>query len=460
MGMKQRWLGNSMANLVAGGSVALFNFAVPAVLARHLPALEFSVWSLALQIVAYLFLFGLGIQTAVAKYIAESHEHGGEADQQVTVASAGALISMGVLVGIVAVLGIIWLYPLLFPGIPSELLPSFRWALCAIGISSVLQLFSLLPVGIFTGLYQNIYFVACQVLVRIATVAALWWAVNHEASFIALALIYAGASLLVVPLLYAVLLAMYRQLLSQSWLRPDRKRLQGLFKYCAGLSVWIFSMLLVNSVSTILVGRFELAVAGSYALALTFNAVMGGVLNSVLSPLVPMGSAMHASADQKHQLPALLVKTTFWCVLGLHLFFLGVYALGIPMLHVWVGEQYADQTYPILMVLLIGNVIRNIAMPYATLLLATALHRKAVASALVEGCANLLASIVLGYYWGALGVAWGTVVGAMAGVLMHVFYNFGRTPELTPLRRPFLLGALGKPTLIMLPFYVMAFLLL
>lgn len=457
MSMKRRWLGNSAANLVAGGSAALFNFAVPAVLARHMPALEFSMWSLALQIVAYLYLFGLGVQTAVAKYVAEGHEKGDRADQTVTVAAAGALISTGVAAGIVAVVFIVLLYPLLFPGIPADMLPAFRWALCAIGASSVLQLLSLLPVGVFTGLYQNIYFVACQVLVRVATVAGLWWGVSHGAGLITLALIYACTGFMVVPLLYGALLAMHRWVLQDSWWRPDKPRLFSLLKYCAGLSVWIFSMLLVNSVSTILVGRFDIALAGSYSLALTFNAVMGGVLNSVLSPLIPMGSAMHASDLERQQLPALLVRVTFWCVLGLHLFFIAVYAGGAVMLKLWVGEQYASQTYPILMVLLFGNVIRNTAMPYATFLLSTALHRKAAASALVEGCANLLASVILGYWWGAIGVAWGTAVGAVAGLLMHVFYNFGRTPTITPSRREFVLKGFGKPTLLALPLYVIVF---
>jgi Na+-driven multidrug efflux pump len=39
----------------------------------------------------------------------------------------------------------------------------------------------------------------------------------------------------------------------------------------------------------------------------------------------------------------------------------------------------------------------------------------------------LVASVLLGLKFGAVGVAWGTLIGAFVGMLAHVFYNLPRT---------------------------------
>jgi len=73
-GLTRRWLGNSAANVVGGLSAALFNLLIPAIVSRRLPPEQFSAWGLALQIVTYVNLLGLGLQTAMARAISQANE--------------------------------------------------------------------------------------------------------------------------------------------------------------------------------------------------------------------------------------------------------------------------------------------------------------------------------------------------------------------------------------------------
>ena len=70
LGGTHRVIKNSLASAVTGASIALMSIAVPPVLARTLAPLEFSAWSLVLQIAGYVSVLDLGIQNAVGRYVA------------------------------------------------------------------------------------------------------------------------------------------------------------------------------------------------------------------------------------------------------------------------------------------------------------------------------------------------------------------------------------------------------
>ena len=95
--------------------------------------------------------------------------------------------------------------------------------------------------------------------------------------------------------------------------------------------------------------------------------------------------------------------------------------------------------------------IRLSATPYSVLLLGTAQQRLAIISPIVEGLTNLLASIVGGYWLGAVGVAVGTVVGSLVGVLIHFVRNLKLTTEIRISIKDFLRDGLLNPVMCFLP---------
>lgn len=106
---------------------------------------------------------------------------------------------------------------------------------------------------------------------------------------------------------------------------------------------------------------------------------------------------------------------------------------GVPLilaaksiLTLWLGPVYAIHGARVLRVLVVANMIWLSAIPYAMTLVGAGQQRLATVTPLLEGFSNLLASIVAGYMFGAVGVAMGTLFGALVGVAGNFVYAANR----------------------------------
>jgi len=453
--LRRRWLNNSAANLLGGLSAAAFNLALPAIVSRHLPAEQFSSWSLALQIVAYVNLLGLGLQTATARAIAQAEERRDQGSMSKIVRAAHQIARWASAAGLVVVLLLTLAYPLIFPGIPSQLLTDFRAALLLIGASTAMQLLALVPMGVFQGLHKNIYFVTTQVGVRLLSVLLIAAGANLALQLLGLAALFAMCSVLLAPLLWRQL---HRQLpwLAGAAMSPvDPVIRRELLSYCATLSVWSLAMLLVNTVGIVMVGRIAFGMSGAYAIAMTAATVLAGLLGALFSPLMTAAAALHAQPQRRGELPALLLRSTLVCALGMHLLFAITAVIYQPLIRLWVGDAFVASAGPLLLILVGAHALRNLATPYALMLLASGLHRRALWTGLAEGLTNLTATIALGLLWGVPGVALGTLIGAMVGLLGSLLINARKTLELTPAPAAFVLKGFALPIVLALPFYAL-----
>jgi O-antigen/teichoic acid export membrane protein len=139
--------------------------------------------------------------------------------------------------------------------------------------------------------------------------------------------------------------------------------------------------------------------------------------------------------------------TLLLCLLGLPLVF-----AGYPLLSLWVGKRYATQSAFYLAVLVLGNVVRQLVLPYILIVVATGKQHLAVISAVTEACVNIALSIWLVQRIGAVGVAVGTLIGAFVGVGIHVVVSMRLTQPTIQLRRPrYLLQGLFRPLLVIIP---------
>jgi O-antigen/teichoic acid export membrane protein len=451
--LRRRWFGNSAVNLAGGLATAGVNVLLPAVVVKHLSAESFAVWNLALQMSVYVNLLSLGLQTATARAVAHAADAGPTGMMQLPVivravrsisywASGAAMLLVAALV-----VG----YPLLFPGVSISLISEFRTTLALFGLAAVLQILAQVDMGIFQGLHQNVVFVGAQTLVKLLTLFVVWLGTMALQPMVVLALLMAGASATLwptmriafsrwVPWAGEVAVAMF-----------DRACRHDLLKYCGTLSVWSVSMLLVNSVGIVIVGRLNLIMAGPYAIAMTASMVLVGLLNALLSPLMTTAAALYSTEESKARLPALLIRSTIGANVGLNAMLMAITVLNSYLLRAWVGESYVSTTGPILIVLVSAHCLRNIGAPYALMLVATGLHQRALLSAAMEGIANMIASVVLGTMYGAIGVAFGTFVGAAVGIIGTILLNVGRTPELTPRPVRFSVQYILFPVLLFLP---------
>ena len=439
--LSRRWLGNSTANLIGGASAAAFNLVLPAIVSRHLSTPEFAAWSLALQIVAYITLLGLGLQTATARAIAQAEGRQDTASMQNIARAAQSIARWATATAALAALLLAVCYPLLFPGIPDRLLGTFRLVVLLIGLSTATQLLALVPMGIFQGLHRNIVFVSVQVVVRVLAVAMVWAGAHAGVALLGLAVILAAGSSLLWPSLRGLMRGLLAWSRTTGGVALDRDRRRELLDYCASLSVWGVATLLVNSVGVIMVGHVAFEQTGVYSLAMSASTVLAGLLGAVFSPLVTTAAALHARPQRQGELPRLLMKSTAWCAILLSLLFLVCLVFVRDIIALWVGPGFVAPLTPLLLTLVGAHALRNLGTPYAMMLLATGLHRRALLTGVGEGACNLVATVLLGQRFGIIGIASGTLVGAVAGLVGALVLNTRKTPELTP--RPLRFAIVG-----------------
>jgi O-antigen/teichoic acid export membrane protein len=450
----RRWANNSMANLIGGIAGAGVSVLLPSIVAKHFDTASFSVWNLALQVVVYVNLLSLGLQTATARALAHAADAGtGTVQMPVIVRAARSISYSASAIALMLVALLVGAYPLLFPGVSTSLIGAFRWTLMLFGLGAVGQILAQVEMGVFQGLHRNAEFVMVNVVMKLLTVALVWLGVKTQQPMVVLALLMAAATALLWP---AVRAKVSRNV---SWARDvgrvalDRAARLDLLKYCGTLSVWSLMTMLVNSVGIIIVGRIDFALAGAYAVAMTAANVVVGLLGAALAPLMTSAAALNASEATRPRLKMLLTRSTLGVAVGLNLFLAAVTWLAPELLRLWVGASYVRTAGPLMVVLVGAHCLRNIGAPYGLMLLGTGLHTRALASAVLEGVANVAASVVLGMHWGAVGVACGTLVGAIVGVIGSLLLNTGRTPELTPHPLRFSLVAVVLPVALFLPLH-------
>jgi O-antigen/teichoic acid export membrane protein len=429
--LRSLFLKNASANVVGGAGAALFNLLLPALVVRHLGKLEFSVWSLALQVLIYLQLFGFGLQTAITRYVAHGRELDDLEDQRHTIKAALVVGAGFVALGIAAVALLVAFYPRLFAGIPPEMIGQFRVCVALLGFSAAIQLYALVPVGLFTGLQRNIFPVAAQLLTRMLSLLALWLVLQSGAGLLALSVTLAVCGALQVPVQFWTVRKWASELLTR--LGPlNRTRFHEILHYCGGLAVWNVAMLLVNGVAVMLVGFFDFQRVGAYSLAATVITIMIGIQQAVMSPLLATGAKLNAREETRSRLPALLNQSTRICVVGLCISLFAIHFLGRELLVAWLGNAYSPEILSLLTVLAVANAIRNTALPYSLLLLAINCQKQVQVTVMVEGVITLVASLVLAQSHGAMGVAYGALIGATGAVACNYAINFRKTKILTP----------------------------
>ncbi|MGO9203524.1 MAG: polysaccharide biosynthesis C-terminal domain-containing protein [Limisphaerales bacterium] len=418
-------LGNALANVLRGGIAALVALALPPILTRSLPVSTFGAWGLILQLAAYVGLLDFGLQMAVSRFVAHCNELGDRGQRDSIVSTAFAALSGLGAVGFAAMLVLAWQLPRMFSQMPASLYSGARTALLLVGASLALSL----PFGVFNsifiGLQRNEVPAAIVVAGKViggglVVVAArlggglFWMAVGMAAANVATALAQYWACRRVAAEIRV----------SSSALSRGAGR--ELFGYCFSLSVWSVAMLLVSGLSTAIVGVFDFKSVAYFTVAVSLTNFLAGIQSAAFSAIMPVAAALGARRDAR-QLGEVLISSTRYGMLILLLGGLPLIICSFWILRLWVGAGYALHAQAFLQVLVAANIVRLSATPYCALLIGTGQQRLVILTPLVEGAANLFSSILLASALGPVGVAWGTLVGAVVGVTCNYVYNMHRT---------------------------------
>ena len=449
-GFARRFTRNAAASVGRLLVTALVALVLPAYLTHKLPIKTYSAWVLILQMSAYVTYLDFGVQSGVAKFVAEYDARGDAAGANQR-ASAGLAIMLATsIVGVLMTLVLAWQVPRFFSEMPIELYRDVRISLVLVGVSISFGLFCSVFSAIFLGLQQYRVPMAIAILNRVLFSAVVCFSVFKQSSLAVM-----GAAVATVNILTGLLqIVAWRKLA-----RGIRATLFGLhydvFKkmlaYCSVLAIWSAGMLCVNGLDVTIVGKYDFNQTGFYSIATLPTSFFIAILGAALGPFLPTSSAMSTHRTPR-QMGDILTRTTRYSTIlvlltGLPLL-VGVY----PILRLWVGANYALHTMGYLRVLVLANIVRSLCAPYATMLVATESQRVAIAGATAEAIVNVGSSIFLARHLGAIGVAYGTVLGSFVSVFMHFALSMHYAyPKLSVSRTRLFLNGMLRPAVIAIP---------
>ncbi|HTV83280.1 MAG TPA: hypothetical protein VME18_11570 [Acidobacteriaceae bacterium] len=114
-----------------------------------------------------------------------------------------------------------------------------------------------------------------------------------------------------------------------------------------------------------------------------------------------------------------------------------------PFLHVWVGADDAGHALSFALIPVLARFIRVTLLLCVSIGFAAGRQHRMMISPLGEGDVNLVCSIVLAHFMGAVGVATGTLIGACLGVLLRFLCSMPGTDSLRFRRISLLVGGIS-----------------
>ena len=440
---------NSVANLTRMGTSWLLALFLPPLLVRVLDKPVYATWVLILQVGAYVGLIDASIQSVVGRFVARAEVLDDSRYMGRMLSSAAALMLFASLsAAILIVLGS-WQLEHLFPNIPASISSDARQALLIVGLSLVFSLpFSTLA-GTFFGLQKNeVNALAGSLGKIVGAVGAAWAAYHHQRLYIMATWIALGNLLQAAAYLWAWSLLKMKGVLR--WANVDKAAVKEFVTFCYAVIATQIGSILITGIDLPIVAAFDFHSAAYYAVAATVSNMLIVPQGAIVGTLIPIASGMSAIQDPIRMGEAVLRTTRYatalLCILALPLL------LGIQsFLTLWVGPDYARHALLSAVILIVAQFVRLTLMPYASIGFAAGQQHQMLITLLGEGVANVVFSLIGVHLVGAVGVAWGTLLGAFVSVVLHFIISMPRTNAMQFSRKFLIRDGIIRPVLCCLP---------
>lgn len=448
----------SVSNVLRLVMSVLIALTLPPLLVRHLQPAEYSAWVLILQLSTYVALLDLGLQTVTSKLLAEYYAKGEHDSTHKLLSSSVSLLSLLSPIGFIVVGILTWRVPDFFHQMPASLIPQVRLSLLMIGAAAAFALPFSAFAAVFTGLQEYGFPTALALISRGLSTVLLIIMVLQGRGLIPMAIVM---TIVNVATALAQWLGWRRFARDRFRFTPftlDRFMTKRLTRSGGVYAVWTLGFLFVSGLDVVIVGHYDYKDTGFYSIGATATNFMLMCVSSLISPLLPAVSAMQVSSKSV-AVGNVAIRASRFCALLLCALAIPLAIGAYPLLSLWVGQAYAAKSASYLQILVLGGVIRTLGYPYGTIVLATGQQHLATAAVVAESVVNLIVSIWLVQHIGAIGVAYGTLVGAFVGLAMHIGVSMRLTQQTITLSRArFLVDGLLRPivcvtpVLLLLPF--------
>lgn len=431
-----------------GVNIVVGVFLSPFILHR-LGDAAFGIWILIFSITGYYGLFDLGIRSSVIRFVAKFSAIGDSENlANVINTSLFAYTVIGTLTMLLTIVGAVYIDHLF--KIPAEFHSVARWLFLIVGASVSVGF----PTGVFAGALEGLQRFALvyglNVLAALVRAGGIVLALSHGHGLLMLALITTIVPLITSLIRVWIALRILRTPIGLRYLSRSTTRLMASH---SGLTFMIvMSAQLRFQADEIIIGTLlSTSAITFFSIGARITDYASNVVLGISQIFVPMASQSEALGDAQG-MRRILIAGNRACAFVILPICATLIILGKSLIEVWVGARYIQQSYPVLVVLIIPMTLLLAQAASTRMLLGTSQHRTLGIVQVVEGVANVLLSIVLIRPYGIFGDALGTTIPLMCTVVLflprHASRKFGMNTFL------FLREAYTLPLLVTVPMLV------
>lgn len=405
--IRQRVLRSTVANY-AGRFVMLgIGFLLTPFILGQLGGTAYGLWTLVGSVVGYGALLDLGISGAVVKYVAEYRVRNETEQARGLIATALCLYSvLGlIIVGISIVIAPI--FPSLFP-VPAADHALASWLVLVSGVGVGVSIPCTTSMAVLRGLQRydivNLVSATGTLLSAAATVVVLLLGGGL--------LGMVAVNLPVMLLMQALSIWLIKRVAPElrfGWRGAKRSLVRTVFSFSSWVFIGQMSGRLKTQTDEIVIGAFLLLSAVTpYSIARRLAEAAQLLTDQFVKVLVPLASELHAENDWTRLRMLYITSTRLTLAIFLPIG-CSVVVLAKPILTLWVGEEYAQYAY-LVVILTVASFVDTSLWPAASVLQGIARHRTLAIMSVGTAVANLGLSILLVRGYNLAGVAWGTLI--------------------------------------------------
>jgi O-antigen/teichoic acid export membrane protein len=450
----RRVMANSLANLARTLATFVIGFLVPPFLIRWIPKDAYASYILSSRLGAFLVILDLGMQMSLTR-LASSALASGDTERACEVVWAAVRLFRKLAgAGIAVLLLLIVFLPNVFDGIPPNLVTSARLCVGLFGLSSLVALVYSPFSGLLVASNETTRVVWPTIALRVLSAVAMLVSAKAGWSIVALGGISAVATISIALLPFVISRRIF------PWIRgviPAKLgEIGGLLIREAGLmSIITLTSFVLDGADVVIVGKFAYGSVPFFQMCVAMVTGLEMLHAGLMQPMLPALSAGRATktpeayAKQFRQ-SARLVAALWACMT------VGTFVIAPFLMRRWVGSELGDQATPVLRIMLVGYFLRYGDWAFGVSVVAAGAFKKIVGGPIFGSVCHLTCASVLGWKYGAKGVAIGTVIAAVATMGFVRLVSMPRVRDVLPIKPSvyfsdalFVPVAMGAPVMLM-----------
>ncbi len=375
---------------------------------RQIGQSQYGLYTLANSIIA-LFLVDFGLSSATARYVSKYRAEG---DQQKVDNFLGVVYKLYLIIDAVIFIALIVVFFLLeqiyVTLTPSEM-AQFKVVYIIAASFAVFNFPFVTQNGILTAYEKFIPLKLADLLYRVLLVGLTVLALLLDFGLYALVTVHAIAGLIVI--LFKFIVIANKLPLKPNFTYNDKNLYKDIFKFSLWSTIAILAQRLVFNITPTVLGITTSAVAiGVFGVVVAIEGYAYTITTAINGLFMPKISRIYAEMEKNCEdeetageklMPLLLGVGKFQFALN-GLIIVGFALVGKLFINLWVGPEYIDAYYGILLVIVPGLFFNSLQIANTTMVVRNKVKLQAIIN-IVTGITNVILSFVLSYFFGVIG---------------------------------------------------------